>query len=89
MLHIPVAVTQSAMGILNIYVHVKVISVCLHIVYIVLKIILHIPYHIYEFLHQVIVRHFDTMLTWHECSEHDIITNRLLIRIISVAYTVL
>ena len=28
-------------------------------------------------------------ITWHEYSEHDIITNRLLIRIISVAYTVL
>ena len=30
-----------------------------------------------------------SQLTWHEDSEHDIITNRLLIRIISVAYTVL
>ena len=62
---------------------------CLHIVCIVLKIILHIPYHIYDFLHQVIVRHCHTMLTWHDYSEHVIITNRLLIRIISMAYTVL
>ena len=40
-------------------------------------------------MHQVIVSHCHTMLTWHEYSEHDVITNRLLIRIISVAYTVL
>ena len=47
-----------------------------------------IAYHIYEFLHQVIVCHCHTMLTWDEYSEH-IITNPLLIRIISAAYTVL